>query len=185
MLTERKAAIMGGKSKKEYLLAIWDRYQRVGKKFKSKILDEFCEVCGYARKYAIGLLRRKPGRRQKKPGPRPQYGPEVLEPLKALWLLSDQMCSKRLKVALPIWLPYFEEEKGALDPEIRKKLLKISPAAIDRLLKKVRARYSGKGLSGTKPGGKLQHVIPIRTDFRDVDRPGFMEADSVAHCGTS
>jgi len=49
---------MGSKSKKEYLLAIWARYQRVGRAFKSKILDEFCAVCGYARKYAIGLLNR-------------------------------------------------------------------------------------------------------------------------------
>ena len=41
---------MGRKSKQEYLLAIWGRYQRVGRRFKSKILDEFCEVCGYSRK---------------------------------------------------------------------------------------------------------------------------------------
>jgi hypothetical protein len=51
---------MGRKSKQEYLLAIWGRYQRVGRRFKSKILDEFCEVCGYSRKYAIGLLKREP-----------------------------------------------------------------------------------------------------------------------------
>ena len=43
-------------SKRGYLLAIWGRYQRVGRRFKSKILDEFCTVCGYRRKYAISLL---------------------------------------------------------------------------------------------------------------------------------
>jgi hypothetical protein len=75
---------MGAKSKKEYLLAIWDRYQRVGRQFKSKILDEFCSVCGYARKYAIGLLSRKPRPRRKRPGPRRRYDWEVLEPLKFL-----------------------------------------------------------------------------------------------------
>ncbi len=47
-------------SKREYLLAIWERYQGVGRRFKSKILDEFCLVCGYTRKYAIGLLHRQP-----------------------------------------------------------------------------------------------------------------------------
>lgn len=51
---------MSRKSKREYLLAIWERYQRVGKRFKGKILDEFCEVCGYSRKYAVLLLNRKP-----------------------------------------------------------------------------------------------------------------------------
>jgi hypothetical protein len=176
---------MGQKSKKEYLLAIWDRYQRVGRRFKSKILDEFCAVCGYSRKYAIGLLGRKPGRRRKKPGPRRQYDGQVLEPLKTIWLASEQMCSKRLKAALPLWLPFYEQEHGALAEPARKKLLKISAATIDRLLQKERARYRGKGLCGTRPGGLLKHQIPIRTDNDDVDRPGFLEADSVAHCGNS
>lgn len=176
---------MGAKSKKEYLLAIWQRYQRVGRPFKSKILDEFCAVCGYARKYAIGLLNRKPRQKRKPPGPRRRYGPEVLEPLKFIWLQSDQLCSKRLKAALPLWLPFYEHQHGALTPSVRKKLLRISPATIDRLLKKTRARYPHKGLCGTRPGRLLKYQIPIRTDNRDIDRPGFLEADTVAHCGTS
>jgi hypothetical protein len=176
---------MGQKSKQEYLLAIWARYQRVGRRFKSKILDEFCAVCGYSRKYAIGLLHRKPGRRVKKPGPRPKYDAQVLEPLKAIWLASEQMCSKRLKAALPLWLPFYEQRHGVLPVEVRTKLLKISPASIDRVLKQVRARYPGKGLCSTRPGGLLKHQIPIRTDNHDVDRPGFLEADSVAHGGNS
>jgi len=176
---------MGRKSKQEYLLAIWGRYQRVGRRFKSKILDEFCEVCGYSRKYAIGLLNRKPRQRHKRPGPRRRYDAEVLEPLKFLWLKSEQMCSKRLKAALPLWLPFYEQQQGKLSEAVRKKLLRISPATIDRLLKKTRARYPGKGLCGTRCGRHLQQQIPIRTDNRDIDRPGFLEADTVAHCGTS
>ena len=172
-------------SKREYLLAIWERYQRVGRRFKSKILDEFCAVCGYTRKYAIGLLSRKPRRRQCKPGPRRRYDGQVLEPLKVIWLAAEQMCSKRLKAALPLWLPFYEQEHGSLVEAVRKKLLQISAASIDRLLKKERARYRGKGLCGTRPGGLLKHQIPIRTDNDDVDRPGFLEADTVAHCGNS
>src|SRR5437868_4552013 len=40
------------------------------------------------------------------------------------------------------------------------------------------------GISTTKPGRLLTHQIPIRTfaDWSDV-RPGFFEADLVAHCG--
>jgi len=172
-------------SKREYLLAIWERYQRVGRRFKSKILDEFCAVCGYTRKYAIGLLSRKPRRRQCQPGPRRRYDGQVLEPLKVIWLAAEQMCSKRLKAALPLWLPFYEQEHGPLFEAVRKKLLQISAASIDRLLKKERARYRGKGLCGTRPGGLLKHQIPIRTDNDDVDRPGFLEADTVAHCGNS
>jgi len=173
------------KSKREYLLAIWDRYQRVGRRFKSKILDEFCAVCGYTRKYAIGLLKRKPRQRSKKPGPPRQYDGSVLAPLKVIWRACEQMCSKRLKVALALWLPFYEQEYGALAESVRQKLLRMSAATIDRLLKPERARYPGKGLCGTRPGGRLKHQIPIRTDNDDVDRPGYLEADTVAHCGNS
>lgn len=176
---------MGRKSRREYLLAIWARYQRVGRRFKSKILDEFCSVCGYSRKYAIRLLRQQPTEPTKKPGPKPQYDAQVLAPLKAIWLASEQMCSKRLKVALPLWLPFYEQQHGRLSEPTRSKLLNISPATIDRLLKKLRARYPGKGLCGTRPGGLLKNQIPIRTDNRDANQPGFLEADTVAHCGNS
>ena len=172
-------------SKREYLLAIWGRYQRVGRRFKSKILDEFCTVCGYRRKYAISLLSRQPRRRRKKPGPSRRYDALVLAPLKVIWLACEQLCSKRLKAALPLWLPFYEKEQGALAEPVRKKLLQISAATIDRLLKAERARYRGKGLCGTRPGGLLKHQIPIRTDNDDVDRPGYLEADTVAHCGNS
>jgi hypothetical protein len=185
VLTERKAPNMGGKSKKEYLQRIWPRYQRAGREHKKKILDEFCAVCGYARKYAIGLLNRPLVCRQRRPGPRRTYDRKVLEPLKAIWLLSEQMCSKRLKVALPLWLPFYEAEYGRLPQGVRAKLLQISPATMDRLLRPVRVRYPGKGLSGTRPGTLLRHQIPVRTDNRDITQPGFLEADTVAHCGGS
>ena len=176
---------MGRNSKSEYLRAIWDRYQRAGRRYKSKILDEFCAVCGYSRKYAIGLLGRQPGGRRKKPGPARRYDGRVFKPLKVIWLATEQLCSKRLKAALALWLPFYEQEHGVLEESARQKLLQISAATIDRLLKKERARYRGKGLCGTRPGGLLKHQIPIRTGNDDVNRPGFLEADTVAHCGNS
>ena len=42
-----------------------------------------------------------------------------------------------------------------------------------------------KVLSGTKPGRLLKNQIPIRTDNWDITQPGFMEVDTVAHCGNS
>lgn len=93
-------------------------------------------------------MNRKPRARQKKPGPKRQYDRAVLEPLKEIWLLSEQMCSKRLKGALPIWLPFYEQEHGPLEAGARQKLLKISPAAIDRLLKPGGGRVPGCPHSG-------------------------------------
>jgi hypothetical protein len=97
---------MSHQTKREYLAAIWGRYQRAGRRHKSKILDEFCAVCGYASKYAIRLLHRPlPGPRRRS-GPKPKYQGEVVRVLKEIWKLSEWMCSKRLKAALPLWLPY-------------------------------------------------------------------------------
>ena len=46
---------MGKNERQAYLNAIRTRYRRARKKIKVTILDEFCAVCGYHRKYAIRL----------------------------------------------------------------------------------------------------------------------------------
>jgi hypothetical protein len=60
----------------------------------------------------------------------------------------------------------------------------MSASTIDRLLatSSIKCR---RGLSGTKPGKILKKHIPIKTDQWDEAMPGFLEADTVAHCGTS
>jgi len=47
---------MGKNERQAYLKAIRLRYRRAGKKGKATILDEFCAVCDYHRKYAIRIL---------------------------------------------------------------------------------------------------------------------------------
>lgn len=71
-----------------------------------------------------------------------------------------------------------------LTEEVREKLLRISAATIDRLLKQERGRLQIRGRSHTKPGTLLKHQIPVRT-FAEWDdaRPGFLEVDLVAHDG--
>lgn len=176
---------MGHGARAEYLVAIRQRYQLSSRHEKAGILDEFCAVCRYNRKYAIRLLgqRRRPTRRKR--GPRPIYDGPVITHLKALWLATDQMCSKKLVAAIPLWMPFYEAECGGLDPAVRTKLLKLSPATCDRLLAPSRARFKQKGLCTTRPGRLLRNVIPIRPDKATMDRPGFIEADTVAHCGNS
>lgn len=177
---------MSRDEKRAYLMAIHSRYRRASRKVKAQILNEFCAVCGYNRKYAIRTLRKRPAKRHAKPGPPSKYKQEsLLVALKAVWLATDQMCSKKLKVALYEWLPHYEKEKGLLDDVTRGQLYKISPSTIDRLLKPVRIKYPSKGISGTKPGKLLKNQIPIKTDNWDVTQPGFMEFDTVAHCGNS
>jgi hypothetical protein len=51
---------MGKHERRVYLEAIRERYRRAKRADKGKILDEFCSVCSYQRKYAIRLLGCKP-----------------------------------------------------------------------------------------------------------------------------
>ena len=178
---------MSPHAKKEYLKAVWLRYKKaVLKTYKTKILDEFCINCRLNRKYAIRRPRNfKIARRKKaknKPGPKPKYQqPEFLAVLKQIWITANPPCSKRLKAILPIWLPVYQQEFGPLQFEILKKLSKISSASIDRVLRSIKHLYRGKGKCATKPGLLLKHHVPIK----DEKRPGFLETDTLMHCGNS
>jgi len=172
-------------SKEEYKERIRERYRRAGKEYKKRILDEFCEVCGYHRKHAIRLLNQDRRREKKKPGRAAEYGHQERKVLKNIWLTGERPCSKRLKAMLSTWVPFYESEYGDLAESVREKLSRISARSIDRLLKPVRVRYGPRGLCGTKPGTLLKNEIPIKTSHWDITKPGFIEADTVAHCGGS
>lgn len=182
---------METQGKREYLGAIRRRYVLADKKEKRIILDEFCKVCQYNRKYAIRLLSRmdsimvRPGKRCTG-RPKKYHAPAILEVLKRIWTMLNLPCSKRLKAALPLWLPHYESHyRTTLTTDERSLLISISSATIDRLMAPIRNRARKRGLCTTKPGSLLKQHIPIATDQWEESRPGFLEADTVAHCGTS
>ena len=97
-------------AKRESLTRIHGRYQRAGRPHKTRILDEFCATCGYHRKAALRRLNRSlPTAPPKRSGPKITDDPvQVLPGLKAVWLASDQLCSKRLQAAPPEGLAHYE-----------------------------------------------------------------------------
>lgn len=185
---------MTGNSKRELLEAICPRYRRANKVEKTCILDEFVAITGYhpsgtyfGRKHAIRLLKHGVKKPKRKKRGRPKvYTGEVISALIKIWKVCECICSKRLHPFLPEMMAVLErEEELALSVKAKRLLLQISPATIDRCLRRV-SRQRGRGLSTTKPGTLLKQAIPIRT-FADWDeaRPGFVEMDLVAHCGDS
>ena len=162
------------------------RYAGRGKEGKGRLLDEFCEHHGYERKYAIKLLGewgRGPKVVVKRPGPEARYG-AVSEVVETIWRSAEQVCGKRLAEALPLWVPHYERHYGRLLPRQKQLLGQISAATLDRLLTPCKAHGRGR-LCGTTPGTLLRHQIPIQGEVWDEQRLGFLEADSVAHCGQS
>jgi len=164
------------------------RYQRAGRVEKGRMLDELSALTGWNRRHARRRLTEavhpKPptGARRGRP---PVYGEEVLGPLRKIWATLDGPAGKRLAPFLPqVVEAMCRHGELELSPEVRTKLLSISAATIDRALAPDRRRLQLKGRSGTKPGTFLRGQIPIRT-FGEWDeaRPGFFEADLVAHEG--
>lgn len=169
----------------QHLEVLRRRYAGRGKEGKSRLLDEFCEHYDYERKYAIKLLQGRPEPREAKPrsGPEPKYE-AVQEVVERVWNCSEHLCGKRLAPALELWLPHYERHYGRLLPVQKKLLHSVSAATLDRLLSDCKARARG-GKSGTRPGTLLRHQVPIQGEVWDERRLGFLEADSVAHCGGS
>jgi hypothetical protein len=162
------------------------RYKYASKVQKKTILDEFCAVCGYNRKYAIRLLSTKQKSRMErklsKRGRKKVYhDPMIIQVLKDIWVAANLPCAKRLKTMLPVWLPHYENY--ILSEDVEDKLLRISPATIDRLMDTFRNKYTKRGLTTTKPGSIIKKRIPVKTNQWDETIPGFIEADAVAHCG--
>ena len=176
---------MSTQSKQEYLAEIRKRYLSASKSEKQQILNEFCLTCDYNRKYAIRLLHKalEPPSGPRHPGRRKKYRDAVLLGfLERLWIATNLACSKRLKVMIPLWLPHYDQP---LSQHTKRLLQTISHSTIDRLLAPRRSKYQKLGLATTKPGSLLKKHIPIKTNQWDESRPGFLEADTVAHCGTS
>jgi len=127
---------MSQKSKWEYLKAIYTRYRKASKELRALILDEFCQVCGYHRKYAIRLLNgpapQKPTTLRKTRSP--SYPAKVISVLSVIWEAAGYPCSQRLKALLPLWLPW-AQKRFSLSAQIQRQLLSISPSTIDRRLK--------------------------------------------------
>jgi hypothetical protein len=109
--------------------------------------------------------------------------PMILQVLTDIWVAGNLPCAKRLKAMLPNWVPHYE--KYILSEDVKDKLRNISPATIDRLMAPYRSKYTKRGLATTKPGAILKKRIPIKTNQWDETVPGFIEADTVAHCGNS
>ncbi len=178
---------MARRSKQEYLRSIYDRYQHAPRAQKGTMLEEFCKVCGYNRKYAIWLLNRPlPEATVRKRGaPRsPTYNRAMVRILAKVWEASGYLCSQRLKAALVHWLPWIRQHFELTQP-LEDQLLAISARQMDRRLRETKHIVKRRLYGTTRPGSLLKQMIPIKTDHWDVNRPGYLEIDLVSYSGAS
>ncbi len=179
--------IMARRSKREYLRSIYDRYQHAPRAEKGMILEQFCKVCGYNRKYAIWLLNRpvpEVAVRKRSVSRSPAYSQAMVRILAKVWEASGYLCSQRLKAALVHWLPWIRQHFELSQP-LEIQLLAISARQMDRRLRATKHRAKRRVYGTTRPGSLLKQMIPIKTDHWDVNTPGYLEIDLVLHSGAS
>ena len=181
---------MSLRSKNELVEAVQPRYLKASKFEKQKILDEFTSATGCHRKHAIRVLKNKVQARNRLKG-KPKtykrvYQGEMVQALEQIWEIYGHICSKRLQPFLPEAIRVLERcQEIQLAKDTKELLLKISSASIDRCLRPIRIG-TPHGLSTTKPSSLLKTLIPVHTFTEwDEQRPGFLEIDLVAHCGST
>lgn len=188
--------------KRAILRELAQRYQRGRKKEKTRVLEEFIGLTGYNRSYGSWLLRNcgrkvvlsggdgqrvvfigevRPIRRRRAR----VYDEEFKRVLVWLWELLDYSCGKRLVGSLRWLVPRLVEQRELrVKKAVQRKLLQVSAATVDRLLRPERKRYELKSRARTRPGTLLKHQVPIRTFAEwEEGKPGFLEIDLVGHDG--
>jgi hypothetical protein len=178
-------------------------YRGADRQGKGRVLDTLVKLTGYNRCYAAWLLRHwgrkywvkidgklvrlvvgavRPRRAVTRPR---RYDEPVAKVLKRLWESFDYMCGQRLAAMMKELLPVLVGG-GELycNPRTYQKLLALSGASIDRLLKPVKDARKLRGQTHTKPTSLLKAQIPIRTWAElPVNEPGHYQADLVGHDG--
>jgi len=172
----------------EYLKAILPRYIKATKNKKTELLTQSEEVSGLTRKYLIRRLKVEELTQPKKRSGAPQkYLREQLGPIiRELWVPMQRLSPRRMHAALPEWLPYFSKE--LCPPHLRPLILEMSVSTLGRILKEIRGSLEAKkGISTTCPARFMKNKVPFFCDTLDkkIDRPGFTQSDTVAHCGMS
>ena len=171
-------------------------YDRAVKSEKTGILDHFCQSTGLSRSTARRYLTsptlgsRNILRMDRRRSRSSKYSPAAKKKLFWLWRVMCMPCGKYLVAGLAGWIGSLEAHgelvlgQGGWTEEIRKELLSMSAATVDRYLKAERDGLRLKGISTTKPGVLLRNSIKIRKAGDEVPlEPGFFEVDTVAHCG--
>lgn len=177
---------MTPRSVSEYAVALWPEYRRAGRAEKGRLLDQAERLTGYHRKSLIRVLGRVECAPRRRSGRPPTYGSEVRAALAGLWEASGRLGSKRLVPFLPELIDALERHgQLTLSVRVRRQLLTVSPATVDRLLARERRRVRPVPYVHRRAPSALQQAIPIRT-FGEWDRvrPGAVQADLVLHCGS-
>lgn len=165
-----------------YINLLRPKYREAVKKKKSQYLDEAQEFTGLSRKRLITRLNEDNKKQRNYSKGRPRSFDSLIPHLRILRNLMGNISEKRIKAAIPIWIPHYIKHFGEeFTYKDEKKLRSVSAATIGRL---IRLDLNLKGVSLTKPNERMKALIPLKRLDEKVTSPGTIQVDTVAHCGS-
>ena len=151
-------------------------YVRAAKGDKGRILDEVVGVTGWSRDNArrrLSVAAKRPpggGRQVAVAGRKrrsPKYSYDAVKVLQRVWAASGGQCGKYLVASMRLQLDGLERHGECVDgvdrysPAVRRELLAMSAASIDRYLKPAKATDQIRGVATTKPSVLLRSSIKV------------------------
>lgn len=176
---------VGLEAVREFIASMWLLYQGLkSKKEKSGVLDSICLTLKIHRKAATRLMRKNqiPQLRRRSGCRLERYSKDARRWFVHLWLKMGRICARRMKAALPEWLPMYIE--ADIPKSVKSELYAMGTSTMDRILKPIRAQLKRQRNSGTRRSPHIS-IIPLRPLGENITEPGHIEVDTVAHHGDS
>lgn len=186
LLKTRKSRV-NHQTAQKYLIAICDTYQASSKIKKTNLLDHAQLITKRSRKQLIRQLKslsEHPKELATTRTGRPRvYSQDELRPhIHYLWYKMEQVSAKRMKEGLSLWLPKYRQ----LDPHLKVQLERMSASTLGRYIREIqRQDEPRKGLATTNPARYMKNKVPINTLDSKITKPGYIQTDTVAHCGNN
>lgn len=176
---------MSTQAKREYVALKHTEYRRcVTRAQKHELIREVASTCDFSVKYVIRRLNHPLPTRKAPSSRRKTYTHADLFWLKRIWRECDFACGKLLCALVGLVLESLQKSGEQVPKDTQERLLKMSPATIDRALRPYRVerpkKRSGSVLTTLR---KEVSVKALRSS--QCREPGHLGLDSVALCGGS
>lgn len=173
--------------RRKYVNLMSERYRKAKRKERSQLLSEMEQVSKLHRKHLIRLLNGESLERKKRSTSRGRtYGVEVERVVLRVWESLDYICAERLTPSLGRIAKHLANFGAlVLTAEVESQLATISPATVERMLRKNRARKARLPRKGPYRANQVTKGVPMGRIPWDTSDPGHFETDLVHHGGES
>jgi hypothetical protein len=175
-------------TKHEVIKDALGEYLEASKEEKGRILDRLEMTVKMHRKAIVRRFRVLQTRKEgydwnDNRGRAVYYTADVTEALRYLWDVSHELCAERLHPVVQEYITSLKQD-WFFNDEVTGKILSMSIGTMKERISHFEKVVSGGGRCMTKPSS-LKEIIPVRRGPWENPDPGFLECDTVAHCGNT